>query len=197
VHGVIHCAAIIGPLGPIESNSFEDWTNAVEVNLFGTFNFIQNASSTFRSQGFGNFVALSGGGSTGPSPRMSAYGASKTAVVRLVESISEDHNNPKISFNCVAPGIMPTAMINSQIEAGEKLMGKFYLSEIQEALLNQSDAFEKPIELIYHLATADDSIFSGKIVSAIWDDWKSIISRDASELPADFFTLRRVKSFDN
>ena len=42
------------------------------------------------SQGFGKIVQLSGGGATQPHPFANCYAASKTAIVRLAETIAEE-----------------------------------------------------------------------------------------------------------
>ena len=54
-------------------------------------------------------VCFSGGGSTKPRPNFSAYGAAKTAIVRLVETIAAEEAG-KLDINAIAPGAVTTRM---------------------------------------------------------------------------------------
>lgn len=193
IRGVVHCAAINGPLGPIEVNDPKAWQATIETNLIGTFNVLQQVSKIFRNQREGNFVAISGGGATSPTPRMTAYGASKIAVVRLVESVSLDHDDPKISFNCVAPGILPTKMTSSQLAAGPSLMGDEYLEKVKSKILNSDSQFDLPINLIFSLVTSRKPAMTGRLISAVWDDWHKIIEENQLHVNPNQFTLRRVE----
>ena len=192
IRAVVHCAAIVGPLGTIEENDSTQWEMTIRVNLLGTFNVIQNAVSVFRKQGFGNFIALSGGGATTPMPSMTAYAASKTAVVRLIESVSQEHLDTNITFNCVAPGQLPTKMIHQQLAAGKRVLGNSYYEKIQEQSNTVGNSFSKPLELIYQLSTAIRPQVNGKLISAVWDEWVQFFGDDAAPLGWDELTLRRT-----
>lgn len=56
-------------------------------------------------------VNLSGGGATAPMPRMSAYAASKAAVVRFTETLAEEVREDGIGVNAVAPGALNTGLL--------------------------------------------------------------------------------------
>ncbi|MGZ4816424.1 MAG: SDR family oxidoreductase, partial [Terriglobales bacterium] len=53
-------------------------------------------------------VNFSGGGATSPSPYMSAYGASKAAIVRLTETLAVELSDFKVQVNAIAPGFFLT-----------------------------------------------------------------------------------------
>jgi len=74
-------AGVYGPLGPIEEVDWDEWVRAIEINLYGTVLCCRAAVPIMRKQGGGKIVLLSGGGATAPLPRVSAYAASKAAVV--------------------------------------------------------------------------------------------------------------------
>src|SRR5262249_11349178 len=80
--GLVNNAGIYGPKGAIEDVDWAEWKKAIEINLYGTILPCRSVLPGFRASGRGKIVNLSGGGATAPMPRISAYAASKAAVVR-------------------------------------------------------------------------------------------------------------------
>lgn len=196
VLGVVHCAAILGQIESIDNLSHSSWFETININLTGTFNILKMAIQRFKDQGFGHFVALSGGGSTDPRPKMLAYSASKTAVVRLIESVAIDYLESEFTFNCVAPGILPTDM---NIEALKKGIGKISpdnlgkIANVFKKENNEYSSFNEPVELIVRLISGEYPKVTGKLISAVWDEWRSLNSIIESKVSSqDLFTLRRV-----
>ena len=193
--GVAHCAAILGEIGSIDDVSSKSWSETIQINLTGTFNVLKIATSIFKSQGFGNFVALSGGGATDPRPRMLGYASSKTAVVRLVECVAHDTTQSGFTFNCVAPGILPTRMNLEALEKGMNKLSSEYLAKLASAFDNPIDtnsSFVEPVELIVRLIIGDFPEVTGKLISAVWDDWRNLTAMIEKNDTEELFTLRRV-----
>lgn len=193
--GVAHCAAILGEIGSIDDVSSKSWSETIQINLTGTFNVLKIATSIFKSQGFGNFVALSGGGATDPRPRMLGYASSKTAVVRLVECVAHDTTQSGFTFNCVAPGILPTRMNLEALEKGMNKLSSDYLAKLASAFDNPIDtnsSFVEPVELIVRLIIGDFPEVTGKLISAVWDDWRNLTAMIEKNDIEELFTLRRV-----
>ena len=88
LHVLVNNAGIYGPKGPTDEVSFEEWRRCVDINLYGTLLPCRAAMPRFRRSGYGKIVNLSGGGATNPMPNISAYAASKAAVVRLTETLA-------------------------------------------------------------------------------------------------------------
>jgi 3-oxoacyl-[acyl-carrier protein] reductase len=188
--GAVHCAAILGELGSIENLSIKKWHETVRTNLHGTFHVLQECVRTFKLNGSGNFVALSGGGATDPRPKILPYAATKTAIVRLIESVAADNRNSGLTFNCVAPGILPTEMNMEAINLGKGILEDDYLAKISKAFVdNPEDSFLKPIKLICDLVLGKMPHLNGKIISAQWD---SLDFENFLELEESMYTLRRV-----
>src|SRR5688572_10895515 len=55
-------AGVYGPIGPIEDVDWDEWVQAIEINLLGTVLCCRAALPTMRRQGKGKIVLLSGGG---------------------------------------------------------------------------------------------------------------------------------------
>ena len=63
---------------------------AIEINLFGSILMCRALLPHFKAHRYGKIVQLSGGGATNPLPRISAYAASKAAIVRFAETLAEE-----------------------------------------------------------------------------------------------------------
>ena len=188
--GAVHCAAVLGELGSIEDLSIKQWEQTIQTNLHGTFYVLQECVRTFKQNGQGNFVALSGGGATDPRPRILSYATSKTAIVRLIESVAADNGDNGLTFNCVAPGILPTEMNGEAINLGKGILDHEYLAKISKVFFdNPVESFSKPIKLICNLVIGDMPFVTGKIISAQWDKWEN---QELVGLDESMYTLRRV-----
>ncbi len=77
----------------------------------------------FRAQRSGKIILLSGGGATKPLPFLSAYAASKAALVRFGETLAEEVKDAGIDVNAVAPGALNTRLLDEVLEAGPDRVG--------------------------------------------------------------------------
>jgi NAD(P)-dependent dehydrogenase (short-subunit alcohol dehydrogenase family) len=85
---LVNNAGIYGPMGPSESVDWDAWVQAMEINVFGSVLMCRALVPHFRRRRYGKIIQLSGGGATNPLPRLSAYAASKAAIVRFAESLA-------------------------------------------------------------------------------------------------------------
>ena len=112
---VVNAAAIQGgrgAIGPLWDTDPASFAKVIEINLFGSYNVLRTALRHMRPQGRGTIILFSGGGSTAARPGFDAYGASKTAVLRLAESAQSalDAEGAPIHVFAIAPGAVATAM---------------------------------------------------------------------------------------
>ncbi len=117
IAGLINNAGIHGPIGPFEDAPPEAWAQTFYVNLFGAAALAQVCIPSLREQN-GFIVFFSGGGSAFPRPNFSAYGVSKTAVIRLSEVLAKELA-PDVLVYCVAPGPNPTQLLAEAVRHGE------------------------------------------------------------------------------
>ena len=171
---LVNNAGIYGPKGPVEEVAWDEWEQAVRVNLFGSVLCCRAVLPHFRANGYGKIIQLSGGGATSPLPRLSAYAASKAAVVRFAETLAEELEGTGIDVNSIAPGALNTRLLEQVLEAGpERVGGAFY-----ERALEQRASGGTPLALAASLAVflasaASDGI-TGKLISAPWDPWEEL-----------------------
>jgi NAD(P)-dependent dehydrogenase (short-subunit alcohol dehydrogenase family) len=193
---LVNDAGVYGPLGRLEDVDWTEWEAAVRVNLMGTALMCRAAIRPMRGRGYGKIVNLSGGGATGPQPRFSAYAASKAAVVRLTETLADELRDDRIDVNALAPGPLNTRLLDQVLAAGPEKTGR----EVHERALRQRAEGGVPLErgaaLATFLASAASDGITGRLLSAVWDDWESLPGRRDVLARSDVFTLRRIVPSD-
>jgi NAD(P)-dependent dehydrogenase (short-subunit alcohol dehydrogenase family) len=189
---LVNNAGVYGPKGPSESVDLDEWSRALEINLLGTFIPTRFAIEQMKKKGGGKIINLSGGGATNPLPRLSAYAASKAAVVRLTETLAEELREFSIMVNAIAPGALNTRLLDEVLRAGPELVG----STFYEKALKQRDTGGAPLEnavalCVYLASSASDGI-TGKLISALWDPWEKLADFQTELQCSDIYTLRRI-----
>lgn len=190
--GLVNNAGIYGPKGSIDEVDWAEWARAIEINLLGTVLPCREVLPIFKRQGAGKIVNLSGGGATAPLPRLSAYAASKAAVVRFTETLAEELRGTPIDVNAVAPGALNTRLLDEVIAAGPEKVGRDFYAR---ALKQKSDGgapLDKGAALCAFLLSAESDGVSGRLISALWDPWRDLPARRAELAASDIYTLRRI-----
>jgi NAD(P)-dependent dehydrogenase (short-subunit alcohol dehydrogenase family) len=191
VFGRLDClvcaAAIQGPVGPLAEVKPRLWAEVVETNLIGVMHSCRAVLPRMIEQRSGKIVVLTGGGSVRPRPYFSAFAASKTAVVRLVETLAEEVREHNVQINCMAPGATYTAMTDEVIHAGERA-GHKELEDAERIRITGGVSPEKQIHLAIFLASERSNHISGKLLH-VHDDWRRL---ERENMHPEAFTLRRV-----
>ena len=188
-------AGVYGPKGAIERTDWEQWARAIEVNLFGSVLPARAVVPHFIKRGYGKVIQLSGGGATGPLPGLSAYAASKAAVVRFAETLAVELREHHVDVNAIAPGALNTRMLDEVIAAGPELVGQ----DFHARALQQRDSGGVPLgqgaALAVFLASGASDGITGRLLSAVWDPWLRL-PEHLAELDGDLYTLRRIVPSD-
>ena len=103
-------AGVYGPMGSIDTIDWDEWVQAIAINLNGLVYCCRKAVEAFKPNRYGKIINLSGGGATNPLPGISAYAASKAAVVRFTETLALEVKEFGIDVNAVAPGALATRL---------------------------------------------------------------------------------------
>jgi NAD(P)-dependent dehydrogenase (short-subunit alcohol dehydrogenase family) len=189
--GVVHAAAVIGPVGMVIDVDPDDWLDTVRTDLFGSFLVVRAAAAVMRDRGRGRIVLLSGGGATGPFPNFSAYACSKAAVVRLAETAAHELAPFGITVNALAPGFVATRMHDATLQAGARA-GEEYLERTRAELATGGVPASRAGEAaVFLLSEASDGI-TGRLYAAPWDDMEEWTRRSGQIAASDVFTLRRI-----
>ncbi|HYT95488.1 MAG TPA: SDR family oxidoreductase, partial [Gemmataceae bacterium] len=137
-------------------------------------------------------IVLSGGGATKPMPFLSAYAATKAAVVRFVETLAGEVAEFGIDCNSVAPGALNTRLLEEVLRAGPEVVGRsFYEASLRQQATG-GDGLEQGAALCVFLASRASDGITGRLISAKWDRWSDLPGRREELRRSDIYTLRRI-----
>jgi NAD(P)-dependent dehydrogenase (short-subunit alcohol dehydrogenase family) len=188
---LVNAAGIYGPIGPFVENDLDHWTAAIETNLLGTVFAIHAVLPQMLARRKGVIINFSGGGAVQPFPRFSAYATSKAAIARLTETLSEEVKESGIRINAIAPGSVNTRLLEQVLEAGENAGSSFYAKALKQKATGGTPP-ARAAELAVFLACSTGEGINGRLISAVWDDWKSLPKRTSELDRSALFTLRRI-----
>ncbi len=185
-------AGVYGPKGPIDEIDWDEWSNAIDINLKGTVLQCRSALPYFKQQQHGKIIVLSGGGATKPMPNLSAYAASKAAVVRFCETLALEVKDDHIDVNTIAPGALNTRLLDEIIAAGPEKVGQAFYDQSIKQKQNGGAPLEKGASLCVFLASNASDAITGKLISALWDPWAELSNYLEELKSTDVYTLRRI-----
>ncbi len=192
LHILVNNAGIYGPKGPTESVDLAAWRQAMEVNLFGVLLPCRAVIPHFKKAGRGKIIIISGGGATNPLPNISAYAASKAAVVRLMETLAEELRPFHIDVNAIAPGALATRLVDEILAAGPEKVGQAFFDKNKQWKEKGAAPLSLGAELAVHLAGAQADGITGKLISAQWDPWAKLHEHRDELAKSDIYCLRRI-----
>ena len=188
---LINNAAIVGPIGKLWENDWDQWRSTIAVNLLAPVALCRLAVPWMAQTGGGAIINLSGGGATKARPHFSAYGTAKAALVRFSETLAEEAAAHHIRVNCVAPGAMNTAMLDAVLRSSPEAAGAEY-AQAQKQAREGGAPPEVAAELCVFLASNRSDGITGKLISAMWDPWRKLTDRAGDLRDSDIYTLRRI-----
>jgi NAD(P)-dependent dehydrogenase (short-subunit alcohol dehydrogenase family) len=192
LQAVVLNAGVYGPKGPTESVPLEEWRRALEINLFGVLLPSRAIIPHFKLARRGKLIIISGGGATNPMPNISAYAASKAAVVRLMETLAGELKDYHVDVNAIAPGALATRFVDEVLAAGPEKVGAAFYEKNKQWKENGAVPMELGAGLAVYLAGAESDGISGKLISAQWDPWKDLQMHRDDLAKSDIYCLRRI-----
>jgi len=190
---LVNNAGIQGPIGALWENDPMEWERAFRTLLFTPVELCREAIPWMGRHGGGSIVNVSGGGATGPRPFFSAYGAAKTALVRLTETLAAECAHLSIRVNAVAPGAMPTAMLAEVAAAGPDKAGeKEFQNAVRIAENDSGEVMKRAARCIFSLCSPESGGTTGRLISAVWDPWPELAAHEEEIAGSDIYTLRRI-----
>lgn len=196
LHVLVNNAGVYGPMGSLWQTSAEEWDAAVRINIQGSVYPIRTVVPYFLKKGYGKIIQISGGGATNPLPRITAYAASKAAIIRLAESVAQDLKGTGIDVNSIAPGALNTKMMDDLLRAGPELVGQEFFSKMKNVSEQGGTPLEVGARLAVFLASKESDGITGRLISAPWDRWEDWPKYLAELDKSDAYTLRRITGKD-
>lgn len=149
-------------IGPTWELKPDHWWTEVSLNLYTAFMGTRTAIHLMQKRGYGYIINLGGGGVQEPKPFGSAYGAAKTAVVKLTETVNIELEKEGLNIKVFAfnPGFIRNERTEKLVksEVARKYMPK--LGQILE-YGKMSDA-QDSVDLIEVLISGKADELSGR-----------------------------------
>lgn len=107
---LVNSAGIVGPNAPLTDSTNTQWRRVLDVNVLGTVNTMRAFIPGMRERGWGRVVNFASMAGKDGNPNLSAYSASKAAVIALTKSAGKELATSGVLVNVVTPAVVATPM---------------------------------------------------------------------------------------
>lgn len=185
---LVNNAGIQGPVGKFWLNDLEHWHKTIHVNLLGTVYMTHEVLKHMLKQKTGTIINLSGGGGAYARTTFSAYGCSKTAVLRFTETLALELKGKNIKILALAPGATWTNM-TKKIFSAKKYLDKSDINDLKQLKITGGTSFSQLEDAISFFISKQSNNLSGKLVHV--NELHKILKKK-SKLKPESGLLRRI-----
>ena len=107
---LVNSAGVVGPNKLLWEVSDAEWAQTFAVNVTGTFNLCRAFAPGMAERGWGRIVNIASMAGKDGNPKLSAYSASKAAVIAMTKSLGKELATTGVLANVVAPAVIETPM---------------------------------------------------------------------------------------
>ena len=153
---LINSAGITGPNTPLAQTSDAEWNRTLSINLNGTFNTCRAVVPGMVERGWGRIVNIASIAGKEGNPNLSAYSASKAAVIGLTKSLGKELATTGVLVNAITPAFIQTPMnVNTTEETLQYMISKIPMNRVGQV--------EEVAALISWLASDECSFSTGAV----------------------------------
>ena len=153
---LINSAGITGPNTPLAQTSDAEWNRTLAINLNGTFNTCRAVVPGMVERGWGRIVNIASIAGKEGNPNLSAYSASKAAVIGLTKSLGKELATTGVLVNAITPAFIQTPMnVNTTEETLQYMISKIPMNRVGQV--------EEVAALISWLASDECSFSTGAV----------------------------------
>jgi 3-oxoacyl-[acyl-carrier protein] reductase len=107
---LLNSAGIVGPNKPLWETTEAEWAETFAVNVHGTVSLCRALIPGMRERGWGRIVNFASMAGKDGNPNLSAYSASKAAVIGLTKSLGKELATSGVLVHAIAPAVIATEM---------------------------------------------------------------------------------------
>lgn len=185
---LLNNAGVSEPFGPTWETDPDEWWRCQEINVRGTFLCCHEVLRRMVPRQHGRIINVASGVGTRPVAYMSAYGTSKTSIIRLSEVLAAETQPFGISVFSISPGSVRTAMAEQILANNNGAMKWFgWLEDLYQK--GQNVTPEPATQLVFYLASGAADHLSGRYFG-VAEDPADVVQRSEQILREDMYALR-------
>ncbi|MCJ2178762.1 SDR family oxidoreductase [Novosphingobium sp. 2580] len=164
---VVPCAGI-SAFHPLEGHDDAYLLRVLEVNLVAVFRLVREATPYFKAHGARRIVTIGSTTSTYGDEGLSAYSASKHAVLGFTKSVAAELGPFGVTATCVQPGVIATPMTAPAFEQ----IREYRMFWENKAPLRRLGTPEDIADVLAFLSSEDARFVSG---NGLWVDCEAMV----------------------
>ncbi len=188
---LVNSAGVLRALGPLAEVDPDEWWREIEINLRGTYLCARAVLPGMIARQRGRIINLVSAAGLQSLPTTSAYCVSKTAVIRLTESLALETGDQGICVFAMHPGTVHTPMVDFVLESNTVGQRAPLVQQWFQQLIR--DGGNKPIahatNLLLALAAGKVDALSGRYID-VDDDLDTMLQQVEAIKRDDLNTLR-------
>lgn len=152
---LINNAGIAGRAAPLWEQDVDEWRQVIEVNLFGILHCCRAVIHAMRRARYGRIVNIASIAGKEGNPNMTAYSASKAAVIGFTKSLAKEVATEGICVNAVSPAVVRTRILEQLTPAQIDYM-------TEKIPMRRTGSPEEIAAVVHFLASKDCSFVTGQ-----------------------------------
>lgn len=156
---IVNNAGIGGKAAPLWEQTLDDWHRAIAVNMDSVFNLCRIAIAPMRERRYGRIVNIASIAGKEGNPNMTAYSATKAAVIGFTKSLAKEVATEGICVNAVAPAVVRTRILEQLTQAQIDYM-------CERIPMRRTGKPEEIAAVVHFLASPDCSFVTGQCYDA-------------------------------
>jgi NAD(P)-dependent dehydrogenase (short-subunit alcohol dehydrogenase family) len=189
---LINNAGVSGPAGQLWDVNPAEWWRVIEINIGGAFTLTRLALPDMIAAGTGRVINITSYAGVYRWPLMSAYAASKAALIKLTETLAEETREFGVPVFSADPGLLPIGLSEAALNscAGPQTPEGQVSGWIRDQLLSGHGTDPaRAVRLVLSLAAGRFDRLSGRHLTAV-DDLDDLLSQIDCIERDDLRTLR-------
>jgi NAD(P)-dependent dehydrogenase (short-subunit alcohol dehydrogenase family) len=188
---LINAAGSFQALGPAAEIDPDEWWREVEINVRGTYLCSRAVLPHMIARSRGRIINVASAAGIQALDTVSAYGVSKTAVIRLSECLANENREHGISVFAINPGTVRTPMSDYVVESAEVGRRAPWVQAWFRDLYEKGHdmPIERSVRLILQLAAGKFDVLSGCYLY-VEDDLDDLVKRADEIQQNKWYTLR-------